>query len=787
MTTHVDVSEETTSYIGRTMPNVDGRSIVTGAAKYTGDIVLAGLLYGRLVHSTVAHGRIVAVDASAALEVEGVVGVLGPDDFRDLPLVSAGPLYDMPLVASDKVRYSGEPVAAVIASSQDAADLAASLVEVEYEQLPLVLDPEEAMKDGAPLVHETAGDPVPNVCWRQDTKVGDIEAAFRDADLVLHQRFVTSKQQAMPMETHAALASWNDPDRTLTIWSSTQNPHVVRDAIARVFSIPASSVRVIKPFVGGGFGHKVGIKTHEAVAVLASMRFRRPVRIALSRWEDLAATVSRNPQVRDVSVALRADGTVLGWRDKIVQDVGAYSGLAPSVLSLSEWVTVGPYRTPALDIEGVCVYTNKPPSSGFRGFGNPQATFARELMFDIAARELDIDPVEFRRRNLIRSTDLPTQTANGLELKTLPIEESLRVALEAIGYDELKRTKKPNQGLGVVTMLEWGGGCRWWDGFDTDMSSVTLTVNADGSALVTSDAADSGQGQATLFTQITSDVLGVRPEDVRVILGDTAAAPYGLGTYASRTSVIQGTALQEACQQLREKLLAVAAHRLETRVSDLDISGGRISVRGTALGMDVAEAAALVHYSRGSLPEGMDTSALTVTASHDTACVVPDKNGFGNFAANYTCSATVAFVEVDPASGKVSVLDWASAEDVGRVLHPDLLEGQIQGGIAQGIGYALGEGLFFDSAGTLLNGSIADYQVPTAPMIPPFDHRKLVAIESHDPTYPMGQKGIGESGMTPAAAAVACAVLDAVGVAITTLPLSPDKIHAAMTAARETT
>jgi carbon-monoxide dehydrogenase large subunit len=302
---------------------------------------------------------------------------------------------------------------------------------------------------------------------------------------------------------------------------------------------------------------------------------------------------------------------------------------------------------------------------------------------------------------------------------------------------------------------------------------------------VTSDAADSGQGQATLFTQITSDVLGVRPADVRVILGDTAAAPYGLGTYASRTSVIQGTALQDACGQLREKLLAVAAHRLEVSASDLEISDGRISVRGTALGMNVAEAAALVHYSRASLPEGMDTSALTVTASYDTPCVVPDKNGYGNFAANYTCSATVAFVEVDPASGKVSVLDWSSAEDVGRVLHPDLLEGQIQGGIAQGIGYALGEGLLFDSSGTVVNASFADYQVPTAPMIPTFDRRKLVAIESHDPTYPMGQKGIGESGMTPAAAAVACAVLDAVGVAITTLPLSPEKIHAAMAADRD--
>jgi CO/xanthine dehydrogenase Mo-binding subunit len=348
--------------------------------------------------------------------------------------------------------------------------------------------------------------------------------------------------------------------------------------------------------------------------------------------------------------------------------------------------------------------------------------------------------------------------------------------MEAIGYEELKRTKKPNQGLGVVSMIEWGGGCRWWDGFDTDMSSVTLTVNADGSALVTSDAADSGQGQATLFTQITSDVLGIRPGDVRVILGDTAASPFGLGTYASRTSVIQGTALQHACTQIRQTLLDVAAHRLEVSPVDLEMADGRISVRGTSLGMAVAEAAALVHFSRASLPDGMDTSALTTTHSYDAPCQVPDANGYGSFAANYTCSTTVAFVEVEPKTGKVKILDWSSAEDVGRVLHPDLLEGQIQGGIAQGIGYALGEDLLFDDAGTVQNGSMADYQVPTATMVPTFERRKLVAIESHDPTHPMGQKGIGESGMTPAAAAIACAVLDAVGVAVTTLPLTPEKI-----------
>jgi carbon-monoxide dehydrogenase large subunit len=418
----------------------------------------------------------------------------------------------------------------------------------------------------------------------------------------------------MPMETHAAVAEW-DPLDGPTLWTSTQQPHVVRNVAAQVFGLPQSKVRVRKPFVGGAFGHKEGLHTHEAMALLGARRLGRPVRFVLTRTEEFTATVSRNPQVRDVEIALRDDGTVLGWRERIVQDVGAYSGLGPSVLALSQWVTVGPYRTPALD----------------------------EVMLDIAARALGTDPFELRRRNLIRQRDLPTRTANGLKLDTLPIEEAMTVAAEAIDLDGLRARLGPFQGIGIANMIEWGGGCRWLDDWDADIGSVTVTLQPDGSAVVASDAADSGQGHATLFTQITADLLGVEPATV----------------------------------------------------------------------------AAMVHEDRKSLPPGMEAGALVATASYDTPSEVPDANGYGNFAANYTCSATIAVVEVDPATGKIRVLDWSSAEDAGRTLHPDLLKGQIQGGIAQGIGYALGEDLLFDSSGTMLNPSMVDYQVPTAPEVPP--------------------------------------------------------------------
>jgi aerobic carbon-monoxide dehydrogenase large subunit len=768
--------------IGRSVPNVDGVALVTGQARYTVDLSLPGMAHGRIVRSPLAHARIAGVDASAALAMPGVLDVIVPADVAALPLVSTGPVLDMPLLAQGKVRYAGEPVAAVVAESEELAEQALDLVEVAYEELPVLLDPEAALEPGAPLLHEGVDGVDGNVCWRQATRVGDVEAAFAAADLVLSERFRTSKAHAMPMETHAAVAEW-DPLGGPTLWTSTQQPHVVRNEAARVFGLPQSRVRVVKPFVGGAFGHKEGLHTHEAMAILGARRLGRPVRFVLTRTEEFQATVSRNPQVRDVQLALRRDGTVLGWRERIVQDVGAYSGLGPSVLALSEWVTVGPYRTPALDIDGVCVYTTKPPASAFRGFGNPQATFARELMFDIGARAVGIDPLEFRRRNVIREADLPTRTANGLRLDTLPIEQAMRIAAEAIDLPRLRRQRTPLQGIGIANMIEWGGGCRWLEDWDADLGSVTVTLHADGSAVVASDAADSGQGHSTMFTQITADILGVDPTGVQVVRGDTDRSPFGVGTFGSRTSVVQASALHRACTELRARLLEVAAHELEADPADLVIRQGRIVIKGTSRGVDLADVTFRIHEDRKALPAGMEPSALVATASYDTPCEVPDANGYGNFAANYTCSATIAFVEVDPATGKITILDWSTAEDAGRTLHPDMLVGQVQGGIAQSIGYALGEELLFDASGTMLNPSMVDYQVPTAPEIPLIE-AKLHTIESGDPAHPLGNKGIGESGVTPAAAAIANAVYDAIGVPVTSLPLTPEKVLDALDRAR---
>jgi aerobic carbon-monoxide dehydrogenase large subunit len=764
--------------LGRSLPNEDGFAIVTGGAKYTGDIDLPRMVHGRMVRSPYAHARVLGVDATAALALPGVVDVIVPADVAGLPLVSTGPVFDMPLLAQDKVRYSGEPVAAVIAISDEIAAEATELVVVDFEELPVVLDPEESALPGSESIHQQDDPARGNRCWDQNTKVGDISAAFEQADVVLTQRFETSKQHAMPMETHAAIASWDRTDQSLVVWSSTQQTNVLQFVIAAVFGIPQSKIRVIKPFVGGAFGHKEGLHAHEAIAIVASRRLNRPVRFILTRHEEFAATVSRNPQIRDVEIALTRAGDVLGWRERIVQDVGAYSGLGPSVLALSEWVTAGPYRTPALDIEGTCVYTNRPPSSAFRGFGNPQATFTRELMFDIAARELGIDPVELRRRNLIRESDLPYTNANGLRMTTLGIERALDAVESEIDLPSLRERKGPYEGVGVVAMIEWGGGCRWYDGWDSDLGSVTLTMNSDGSLLIATDAADSGQGHSTVFKQMAHDALGVPMARIRFVSGDTASAPFGLGTYGSRSTFIHGMALHEAAAELRGRLINVAAHHLEVDADDLEIREDGIGVKGAATGVDLPTLAAMVHGDRKSLPDGMSPSSLIATASFDTPTDVPDETGYGHFSTVYTCSATAAHVRVDPDTGKVHILDWVSAEDVGRVLHPKLLEGQIHGGTAQGIGYALGETLLFDESGTLLNGSMVDYQVPTAPSLPSL--HKTVAIETHDPAHPFGHKGVGESGVTPAAAALACAVLDAIGRPVTTLPLTPERILTAI-------
>ena len=765
--------------IGTSLPNVDGRALVTGRAKYTVDLSFPRMAHGKTVRSTFAHALIKSVDVERAREVEGVLLVITGDDISELGPVANGPILDMLLLATGKVRYVGEPVAVVIGVNEEAAQEGADLVEVTYEPLPHLLDPEVAMRSEAPLIHEGLDGVEGNVCWRQATRAGDIHTALAEADLVISRRLVTSKAHAMPMETHAAVARYDDLSNMITLWTGTQQPHLLRNEIARVFGYPQSKVRVIKPYMGGAFGHKEGLHTNEAMAIWAARALRRPVRIELSRTEEFAATVSRNPHIRDATIAVSSDGKILGWKETITQDVGAYTNISPAVLALSEWVTVGPYKTPALDIEGAVVYTNKPPSGAFRGFGNPQATFAREVMFDIAARELGMDPLEFRYRNLIRSEDLPTSTANGLKLVTLPIEEATDAVAEAIGYEEMRTSKPPWRGVGIANMLEWGGGCRWHVNYDVDMSSVTVAMNADGSVVVATDAADSGQGHATIFTQIVSDRLGVDPGTVTVLQSDTESSPFGLGTFASRTAVVHGSALTRACDTLAEKLMQVAGSNLEADPEDLEIADGQVRIQGTNRGIPVTTVAALAHYVRAVLPSGMECTALVASASFDTPSDVPDENGNGNFAANYTTSSTMVVVEVDPSTGKVTILDWASAEDVGRAINPDLLKGQLQGGIAQGIGFALGEDLIFDESGTVLNPSMADYQVPTAPQVPLIED-KIMAIESLDPTYPLQHKGIGESGITPAAAAIANAVFDAIGVPITTLPITPEKVLAAI-------
>ena len=771
-----DAANGPSGLIGTSIPNRDGRAIVTGRAKYTVDLQPPRLAIGKIYRSQVGHALITSVDASRAREMEGVLDVIVPDDVAHLPLVSTGPRLEMPLLAQGKVRYVGEPIAVVIGETEEAAEAALAGITVEYENLPLLLDPELAMEADAVLIHEGYDDVDGNIAWRQNTKNGDIDTAFANADVVMSERFQTTKQHAMPLETHAAVATWDLDADFITLWSSTQQSHVLRDTVARVFSLPSSKVRVIKLYVGGAFGHKTGLNPNEAMAIFGSKRTGRPVKIALSRQEEFACTVSRNPQDRRVEVALSKEGRILGWREEIIQDAGAYAGISVSVLGLSSWVTAGPYDIGAIDLEAVLVYTNKPPSGAFRGFGNPQSTFARELMLDMCAERLGIDRVKFRRMNVIKKESLPTRNVNGLLMKTLPIEEAIDIATEAIGWDALNLNKGPNTGVGLALMIEWGGGCRWVDAWDSDMSSSAVTMHPDGSVFVTSDAADSGQGHATVFSQIVADVLGVPPDKIDVSLADTATSPYGLGTFASRTMVVQGTALFKAATKIRDQLFEVAAADLEVHVDDLEVDSGehRVRVKGTDIGKSIAELAARTHLAKGSLPGDTQVTALVATETHDTPSEVPDANGYGNFAGNYTCSATVAVIEVDPETGKITVTDWSSVEDVGRVLHPDMLEGQVQGGIAQGIGYALGEDLLIDDNGVVLNASMADYQVPTAPQIPVLD--KLFSIESRDPTYPLEIKGIGESGVSSPAAAIASAVYDAIGVPITSLPLSPEKV-----------
>jgi aerobic carbon-monoxide dehydrogenase large subunit len=778
--------------IGAPVRRVEDGRFLQGQGRYVADLTLPRMLHVAFLRSPYAHARIGSIDTRRARELPDVAASVTGDELaphaRPLRAESRMTGYratECPPLARGKVRFAGEAVAAVLAESRYAAEDALEVIHVRYDTLPVVATPEAAMAAGAALVHDAAGS---NVLLSRAFVQGDADAVMKTAAVTVGDRFRFHRHAGVTLENRACLADWNAGAGELTLWSSTQVPGLLRDALADLLDLPVHRVRVVAPDVGGGFGVKSALYPEE-VAVCALARLTgRPVKWVGDRREDLLTSTQAWDETIDAELALNADGTIAGLRARVVADVGAYS-IHPWTASIEVIQVIsflpGPYRVPHYRGEGWGVATNKAPMGPYRGVGRPVSTFVTEALVDRAARRLGVDPVELRLRNLLRPEDLPYRSPSGVVWDSGSFVESLERARDVADYArvrvEQRRARDAGRyvGVGVASYVELTGvgsaiPASPGAAVNTGTEGATIRVDPGGTVTASFGLACHGQGHETTLAQVVAEELGARFEDVRVVHGDTAAAPSGTGTYASRSAVIGGGAAILAARAVKTKTLAIAAHLLEVSTDDLTLADGRATVRGAPdRVLTLREIARAAYAGAKRLPSGLEPG-LEATRFYDPY--------FGT-ASNAT---HVAVVEVDPETCAVVVRRVVVVEDCGRVINPLIVEGQALGGVAQGIGAALLEEIVYGEDGQLLTGSLMDYLVPTAAEVPAID---VVHLERPSPTTLGGFKGVGEGGTIGAPAAVANAIADALaplGVEITELPVTPERLFRLISRARQT-
>jgi len=775
--------------VGARIKRTEDPRLLTGLGAYTDDRQVPRVLHVAFRRSDQAHARIRSIDGSAARAAPGVVAVFTAEDLatavRPLIAISRMPsYYPTPLLplARDKVRYVGEPVVGVIAQNRYHAEDALELIAIDYEPLAAVSDPEQAARSGAPLLHEEAGT---NVVVSREFKRGDIEAVLQSAPVRVKGRFRMHRKTALSIEPRACLAEYDPGRDALTLHSATQVPGIVRDALATALDMPGHQVRVVAPDVGGGFGGKGSLYPEEIFVCTAARRLRRAVKWTSDRLEDLAASNQAFDEIVDAELALDPEGHILGLSADVIGDVGAYSvypwtaGLEPvQVVSFLP----GPYRVQHYRGRVRAVATSKAPTGPYRGVGRPISTFVMERLMDMAAARLGIDARDIRLRNLIAAEELPYKVASGIVWDKSGFQECLNTACAAIGYDTLRAKQKEARaagrwvGIGIACYAELTGiGSRISvaPGMPINTGTETAIVRIDSTGAVTAafGVAAHGQGLETTLAQVVGEHLGARFDDIRIVQGDSAAVPGGTGTYASRSMVLAGGAATLAAQAVREKVLNAASHLLEASAADLIAEDGRVTVAGTDRSITFREVARAVYSELARLPAEA-RGELAATRTYDPV--------FGT-----TSAAThVATVEIDPETFEVRVERFAVAEDCGKLVNPLIVEGQVHGGVAQGIGAALYEEVIHDERGQITTGSLVDYLVPSACEIPPM---QVVHLESESPTTLGGFRGMGEGGTIGAPAAVANAIADALaplGIEINELPATPERLFRLIEAAR---
>jgi carbon-monoxide dehydrogenase large subunit len=765
-----------TRWLGAPIPRNEDPRLLVGQGLFVDDVRLPGMVHAAVLRSPHAHARIRRIDVRKALEHPDVLLVLTHADLPpslQQPLPKLIPHPDLKhhktqyALAPDKVRHVGEPVAFVVATSRYAAEDALELIEVDYEPLPAVVDLEEAAAGRPALVHEDIGT---NVAAHSVQRVGDYEAARARAHLVLARRFVVDRGCASPMETRGVVAHWDPPTRQLTVWDSTQAPIPIRNGLAALLGLPQKDVRVVAPDVGGGFGPKIMMFYPEEVLVpLAAMRLGRPVKWIEDRQEHFVATNHERTQIHDAEIALDRDGRILGVRTVFLHDAGAYIPYGLIVPIVAECTLPGPYKIPNYQTEFRAVFTNKTMVSPYRGAGRPHGVFVMERLLDLAARQLGLDRAEIRRRNFIQPHEFPYDVGLIYQDNAPLVYDSgnypaaLERALEAVGYprwpEEKARYRAEGRrvGLGFACYVEGSGigpyeGCR-------------VTVEPSGKVYVATGVGTQGQGHPTSFAQVVAEALGVDVRDVHVVTGDTAAFSWGTGTFASRAAVVAGSAVHLAAQAVRQKALQVAASLLEASPDDLELVDGQVRVRGApSRSVSLGEVARAANPLRGVLPAEWEGPGLEATRYF-----APPRGTFSH-------GVHAALVEVDPETATVRFLKYVVVHDCGVVLNPLILDGQIHGGVAQGIGGSFFERLVYDESGQLLTGSFLDFHIPTAVEVPDIEvHHQ----ETPSPLNPIGAKGAGEGGVIPVPALLAQAVedaLDDLDLEVTEMPLHPDAL-----------
>ena len=765
-------------YFGRAMKRVEDPRLIKGIASYVDDLKIPGLLHAEFVRSPHANAIIKSIMTNSAKKLPGVVGIFTGADLNakigTIPCASpipGGKSPDHTVLASARVYFVGHPVAVVVAETRTIARDALDLIDVDYEPLPAVMDPEKALERDSSLTHPELGT---NVAFKWSLPAGDVDAAFKEADKVLKLRTVQPRVTPMAIEPRGCAASWHAGESSLTLWTSTQIPHLVRTLLPTMIRIPENKLRVVTPEVGGGFGSKLNLYPEEAVVSHLAMRLDRPVKWIEGRRENAAATIHGRDQIAESEIAIRNDGTVLAIRSKIVADVGSYCQLlTPAIPTLTGLMLCGCYKLKAVRADVTGVHTNKMSTDAYRGAGRPEATYMIERIMDLVASEVGLDPVQVRLKNMPEPTEFPFNTATGLTYDSGNYQAALAKAQDLAEWPKLLQERDTARkvgrlfGIGLSTYVEIcalgpsktmaAGGWEWG----------CVRIEISGKVTVITGATPHGQGQETSFAQIAADWLGIPIEDIVVLRGDTASAPFGRDTYGSRATALGGTAIVMSIEKIILKAKTLAAALLKSSPGEIQFENGKFFVKGEAqnvLGWDQLASEA---YIAKNLPPGLEPGLEASSFFEPSNCTFP----FGTH---------IVAVEVDRDTGHVNILKYVAVDDCGKQVNPLLVEGQVQGGITQSLGTALMERTVYDENGQLLTGEFMDYAIPRAPDIPEYI---LGSTETPSPSNPLGVKGVGEAGTIGATPAIANAVVDALsplGIRHLDLPFTPERVWRAI-------